>query len=113
MRAVVPEIVDYEVRRELIRCGKVDSVTRLDLFVTHPTVLYLRMTTAAIRLAAELWAEARKQGKPTADPRALDVDVILAAQAMSAGFGPGDFVVATANVKHLARFVAAEVWSKI
>jgi hypothetical protein len=58
--------------------------------------------------AAELWAEARKSGMPTADPNELDCDVILAAQALEI-----NGVVATENVGHLSRFVAAKYWRNI
>ena len=55
--------------------------------------------------AAELWAQARNSGLPTADPKALDCDVILAAQALEK-----DGIVATENVGHLSRFVDARDW---
>lgn len=113
VHAVVPEIIDYELRRELIRAGKMASVRRLDVFLKLPTVVYLPITTEAMRLAAELWANVRQQGLPTADEHALDADVILAAQVISAGYSSGDYVVATSNVKHLARLVAADIWSNI
>ena len=58
--------------------------------------------------AAELWADARRRGKPTADPKELDADVILAAQAIEAGA-----IVATENVGHLSRYVTARHWSAI
>jgi hypothetical protein len=113
LRAVVPEIIDYEVRRELIRAGKSTSVTRLDRFLTSPPVDYVPITTGAMRLAADLWAKARRQGTPTSHPHALDVDVILSAQVLAAGMHPTDFIVATGNVAHLSRFVPAALWSNI
>jgi hypothetical protein len=64
-------------------------------------------------LAAELWATARQQGRPTADAKDLDIDVILAAQALSFGPAPSDVVVATSNPKHLSQFVAAQNWNEI
>jgi predicted nucleic acid-binding protein len=108
---IVPEIVDYELRRELIRAGKSASVRRLDQFIARPAITYLPITSAAMKLAAELWAKARVQGVPTADPHALDVDVILSAQVLAAEIGQADFTVATANVSHLSLFVPARLWS--
>lgn len=112
-RPVVPEIVDYELRRELIRARKLASIRRLDRLIAHPAVTFLPITSAAMRLAAELWAKARQKGTPTADVHALDIDVILAAQVLTADMRPDDFTVATSNVSHLSLFVPAAVWSKI
>ena len=64
-------------------------------------------------MAVELWAKARQEGRPTADSKELDVDVILAAQALSFGAPANDVVVATTNAKHLAQFVAAKHWTDI
>ena len=111
VRVVVPEIADYEVRRELLRVGSTAGLARLDL--VKAKLYYAPLTTDAKLRADELWADARRQGKPTASPEALDGDVILAAQALMAG-GPGDTViVATGNVGHLGRFVDARLWDKI
>lgn len=112
-RFIVPEIIDYELRRELLRAGKAFSVNRLDAFNGAVSDRYLPLSTSAIRLAAELWADARRRGLPTADPRDLDIDVILAAQALSCGLPPGGFVVATTNPGHLSRFALAELWQNI
>ena len=104
----IPEIADYEVRRELLRADKTAGLRRLDDLTT--LVNYLPLSTETMRRAAELWAFVRKAGKPTADPHALDGDVILAAQALILG---ADTVVATTNVSHLSRFVTALHWRQI
>ena len=102
----VPEIADYEVRRELLRANKAQGLNRLDLVKT--TVPYLPLTTPIMLKAAELWAQVRRRGLPTADPKALDCDVILAAQALEV-----DGIVATENVGHLSRFTRAKNWREI
>ena len=106
---MVPEIADYEVRRELLRARRTAGIARLDALITH--VEYLAITTSAMRQAATFWAEARQQGRPTAADPALDGDVILAAQA--ATLGQVDVIVATTNARHLSRFVPAELWFDI
>jgi predicted nucleic acid-binding protein len=111
VRVIVPEIADYETRRELLRAGKANGVARLDAL--EDTLEYLPLTTAAMRRAAQLWAEIRRQGQPTADDKALDGDVILAAQALTVGAPEGGVVVATTNVGHLARLVSADLWQQI
>ncbi len=108
VRVLVPEITDYELRRELLRAEKIEGLRRLDTLVT--TLAYLPLTTAMMRQAAVFWAEARRQGRPTADDKALDGDVILAAQVVLTATGYGDAIVATENVGHLARFVTAYAW---
>ena len=113
VRFIVPEIVNYELCRELLRLGKTTAVTALAASNRAVPGRYLPVTTQALDLAAELWADARRKGVPTADPHALDVDVILAAQVLSAGYQPADFVVATSNVAHLSQFVPADVWSNL
>jgi predicted nucleic acid-binding protein len=110
---VVPEIADYEVRRELIRKGAVASLARLDRLKIGFD--YTPITTEVMLLAAELWAKVRQDGKPTADNKALDGDCILAAQALTVA-QPGDLViVATPNVGHLSRVpgIDAREWREI
>jgi predicted nucleic acid-binding protein len=109
VRVIVPEIADYEVRRELLRAKKERGLARLDALAGR--LEYLPLTTAAMRQAAMFWAQARQQGLPTADDKALDGDVILAAQAVT--LGVADAVIATTNVGHLARFAPAALWPDI
>lgn len=90
----VPELADFELRRKLLHIGSRASLARLDRLAAD--LGYLPITTAIMRDAARLWAEARSHGSPTAAPQGLDGDVILAAQALSV-----QGTVATANRKHL------------
>ena len=108
-RVIVPEIADYEVRRELLRARKFAVVEQLDAFCEMLDDLPIH--TPAIRMAAQLWAQARQQGQPTANDKTIDADMILAAQAIT--LGAPEFVIATTNVGHLARFVPAKLWSAI
>ncbi len=119
-RFYVPEIADFEIRRELLRVavktGSTASVGRLDIFIAAEADRYLPLTTPAVRLAAALWAQVRNQGRTTAPPEALDGDALIAAQANlfnSAAFGLSATVVATANVGHLSALTNAALWRDI
>lgn len=107
----VPEIADYEVRRELIRAGKTNSVKRLDQMKT--IARYLPIDTQTMLHAAELWARARNLGKPTASENALDADMILCAQTNGISADPDDVIIATTNVAHLSLFAKAAEWNTI
>lgn len=102
---VIPEIADYEVRRELIRTRKQGSIRLLDSL--KQPMLYLELTTAAMQLAAELWAKARQTGKPTGHSHSLDADVILAAQTILLD---RQAIIATDNANHLSRYTLADHW---
>ncbi len=111
IQIILPEICDYELRRKLLHLirqgqataksiGRLDDLTRI--------LDYLPLETQSMHKAAELWADVRSQGLPTAPNHALDGDVILAAQAILV-----DGIVVTSNRKHLSRFVTAKDWSEI
>jgi len=108
----IPEIADYEVRRGLLLAGATDGVGRLDS-LRDDLRCYIPISTDAMRKAAELWADARKQGFATADDKEIDGDVILAAQAMVFTGLRDRLVVATYNVNHLSRYVDAHHWDGI
>lgn len=107
----IPDITDYEVRRELLRARRATGVQHIDALRSR--IGHLVVTTETLHLAANFWAQLRQQGKPTAPDLALDGDVILAAQAaLLIGIGHS-VVIATTNVGHLSRLVPAEEWHKI
>jgi predicted nucleic acid-binding protein len=112
-RLVVPAIADYEVRRELVRAEKSRGIARLNAFNGADPERFLSLTDSALQLAADLWASARQAGTATADPKELDADVLIAAQALDTGLSPSEFVIATGNVGHLAQFVPAALWKNI
>lgn len=111
VNVVISEIADYEVRRELIRANKKASVRKLDEL--KKVLIYLPITTEVMLLAAQLWAEARQRGTPTAELKSLDGDVILAAQAKLLEINGNPIIIATRNVKHLSLFVDAREWQNI
>ena len=109
---LVPAIVYYEIRRELIRAQKSTGLARLNAFVEVDPDRYLPLTDRALRLAAELWAQSRQQGLPTASSLDLDIDVILAAQTLTIS-PPEQAIVVTTNPRHLGRFVDAREWQEV
>ena len=110
---VTSAICNYEVKRELIRRKKVPELDNLNQLKT--LIDFLPVDEPSLELAAELWAEARNKGLPTADDLSLDADVIICAQyQLLAEAYPGRYVViATTNVKHLSRFTEAKEWQDI
>lgn len=112
----LPEMADYEVRRELIRDAKTAGLAKLDSLLE--SLEFIPFSRQATLLACQLWANARRSGMPTADAHALDCDVILAAQAIVASdildLGANlEVIVATTNTNHLSRYVKAMEWSEI
>ncbi|AFY31299.1 type II toxin-antitoxin system VapC family toxin [Calothrix sp. PCC 7507] len=97
----VPEIADYELRRELLRQGKQKSIDRLNKL---SQICLIPLTPETMQKAAELWAWVRNQGKPTASNDSLDGDVILAAQAIIQLKNFNEVIVVTTNLKHISRF---------
>ena len=108
---VLPEIIDYEHRRKMLHIGSTSSIRYLDALKEN--IAYAPLTTEVMLRAARLWAEARRQGLPTASEGRLDVDVILAAQALELAEGGDEVIVATGDPRHLSRFVDARGWREI
>ena len=104
----ISEVADYEIRRELsrlIRAGQLPAsrLNRLDQLASIFT--YLPVSTAMWRRAADLWADARQRGLPTASPAALDADVLVAAQADAV-----QATVVTNNPGHIGQWVPVHTW---
>lgn len=100
---VLSSIVDFEARRELLRKQASAALRRLDDLAR--LLHWLPVTDDDLRLAASLWAVARRAGRPTSDPAALDADVILAAQGTLLAGVEDTVVVATTNPVPLRLFV--------
>lgn len=105
------EVADYELRRELIRLIQAkrlpaSRIARLDQLV--PLLTYLPVSTAMWKRAAELWADARQRGQPTASPSAIDADALIAAQAIEV-----QATVVTGNRRHLQQWVTIQPWPSV
>lgn len=103
---LLPEIADYELRRELHRIESKGSLARLDAL--PPRVTYVPLDTATVEFAAQLWAWLQRTGQPTDSREALGGDAILAAQALLTGA-----TVVTENSRHLGRVVDAVSWQDV
>ena len=111
IEVVIPEIADFEVRRELLRAGKDRGLGRLDAL--KAMLGYAPITTAVMLRAAEFWASARQIGRQSADDASLDADMILVAQAGALVRDDDKTVIATTNIRHLALFASARIWREI
>lgn len=115
-RVCVPEICDYELRREYIRLNKVNpgkqqpAIDKLNELKN--TLSYIPLNTSAMLDAAHLWADSMAQHEPVDDVKELNVDVILAAQGRDTA-GMDHLIVATTNPKHLRVFVDARPFHEI
>lgn len=113
---ITSDICEYEVRRSLILASftnpTVKGIENLDV---QQVIDFLPLTKSVIREAAQLWAESRSQGIPTADDKNIDADIIIAAQwkVLTEEFPGRYIVIATTNVKHLERFTKAKDWKNI
>jgi predicted nucleic acid-binding protein len=107
----IAEIVDYECRRGWLRHDNLPALSLLDQ--ARAALLYVPITSEAMLQAAQFWAASRKGGYATTDEKRLDADVILAAQVATFAPAEAELLVATTNVKHLARFVTARKWEEI
>ncbi len=110
---LVPAIVYYEEAREMEMRQAAKQLERLQNFCFDPA-RFIPLTTDHLTAAANLWGQVRRAGQPTSDRHALDGDVILAAQVLSLGLPPSQYVVATRNAQHLIRFgLPADEWDQI
>lgn len=110
---VVPEIVDYELRRKLLQGGKSDAIDKLN-GLGDMGLTYSPITTEVTRKAAELWAWARNSNQSTAHAERIDVDAFIGAHAITLAEELQEYVVvATSNVKHIARYTPAQEWNDI
>lgn len=103
---LIPEVADYELRRELIRIGAQRSIDHLDELERE--LRYVPITTVIWRHAARLWALQRQRGQPAAAPASLDCDVLIAAQALADGA-----TVVTLNQRHFADLVGCMAWQDV
>lgn len=105
------EVTDYELRRSFLLANLAPSLARLDA-CAHDYE-YLPLSTEVMLRAAQVWADARRMGRPLAHPHRLDADAILIAQALLLIDDGEQVAIATENVKHLSLFAPAQLWHTI
>jgi len=108
----VPAVIDYELRRVLLQGGKTPGLENLNQ-LQETGLQYVEMSQRMWIKAAELWAWARNSNQSTANADKIDIDCLLAAQAIVISELSGEHtVVATKNVKDIARYTPAKTWEE-
>lgn len=111
------EICDYEVRRSLILEELIGASSKgiNNLDSLESLIDFFPVTQNVFKKAAQLWAQSRRQGLPTTDPKNIDADIIIAAtyQIIQEEYLGQRLIVATNNIKHLSRFLEAKEWRQI
>ncbi len=113
VKVLVPAVMDYEVRRELLRRGATAKLRKLEKLRERFSVL--PVSEPAWLRAAEFWALTRRMGLPTGSDADLDADAILAGCAATVGQPGDEVIVATSNARHLSRFpgIDARDWTAV
>jgi len=111
---VVPEIIDYELRRVLIQAKRDKSIEMLNK-LGNKGLIYAPITTEVMLKASNLWAWARNTRQSTASQDKIDIDVILAAQSIVISEITGEHtIIATSNIKDLKRYnISVDKWENI
>jgi hypothetical protein len=105
----VAEIVDYELRRELtlqnLHGNKISYKSIHNLNKFRQRKQFISLTSEAILDdACEIWASLRFNNQGTANIKNIDVDVILAAQALSQKNRFDEVIIVTGNPSDICRF---------
>ena len=108
----VPQISDYELRRELIREGLGTSIALLNKLIGETGGL-VPIDAKTMNKAAQLWAKCRNDGTAPCDDTALDGDVILCAQAWALAGTRREVSIATGNKKHIESMATCALWHEI
>lgn len=109
---IVSAVSDYELRRGYLykadrKADEDKALERLDQLCELLGVQQISQSN--LRVAAQLWADARRGEYSTASERDVDWDVLIAAQAREI-----PAVVVTSNAKHVKRYgVDAKDWHEI
>ena len=114
---VSSELCYYELKRSLVlavKKGRNPQGLNKLIFLRN-LIDFLSVTESVADMAAEIWAEARIKGTPTAEEENIDVDMIVAAHwhLLTDEFPGRYIVIATTNVRHLSLFAEAEEWQNL
>ncbi len=109
----VPDICDYEIRRELIRINSFESLDNLKGL--RNVINFQELTFNVLTEAAEIWAIARNSNQPNKSIQNIDVDCIIAAhwRLLKNEYPGREVIVATENIKDFQSFSDCSSWKNI